>query len=241
MPPPTKKASNGIDPNIKRSRKNSSDSAKQPKKQPSSEASKPKKKRGKYVKKQDSKNDNNATKQNPKASAPRPMKPAAHPQQNQTQTGPKTNSLHSSTKFNDIETLHPMTKKAISEMIPHEYMTEIQAQTFHIASTGKDVLGRARTGAGKTLAFLIPALQTILDGTNPYQNGKMVGIVVISPTRELATQIGNQAKLLIAHHRNLSCMVMYGGTKMNADVNRLNKQLPTILVTTPGTCSRRQN
>jgi ATP-dependent RNA helicase MSS116 len=143
-------------------------------------------------------------------------------------------NLHSSTKFNDIESLHPMTKKAIAEMLPHEYMTDIQAQTYHVATTGKDVLGRARTGTGKTLAFLLPALQCILDGTNAYKNGKMIGIVVISPTRELATQIGDQAQKLIQHHPELSCMVMYGGTNMKRDITRLNKKLPTILVTTPG-------
>lgn len=83
------------------------------------------------------------------------------------------------------------------------------------------------------MAFLIPALERILT-TNEYEKGKNIGILVISPTRELATQIGDQADKLLTYHNGLSCQVMYGGTKMNRDINMLNKRLPTILVATPG-------
>jgi ATP-dependent RNA helicase MSS116 len=141
-------------------------------------------------------------------------------------------NLHSKIKFKDLK-LHPNTMKAITNILKHEYMTDIQSKTFEIASSGTDVLGRARTGTGKTLAFLTPALERVLE-SNDYKAGKNIGVLVISPTRELATQIGEQAEKLLSYHKGLSCQVMFGGTKMTRDVNLLNKRLPTILVATPG-------
>eukprot|EP00957_Ditylum_brightwellii_P120570 9197941-Ditylum_brightwellii.AAC.1 len=82
-------------------------------------------------------------------------------------------------------------------------MTEIQHKTFHAASSGLDVLGRARTGTGKTLAFLVPAVESILRHAD-YDDGSRIGILVLSPTRELAVQIHKQAALLLSAHDNLS-------------------------------------
>ncbi len=163
---------------------------------------------------------------------------------------PSSNNLLSETTFQNIN-LHPSTKKAIANILKHEHMTDIQAKTYAAASSGTDVLGRARTGTGKTLAFLVPALERILqsqpskspngsgsNGTNgSYIRGKNIGILVVSPTRELATQIADQAEKLLTYHNGLHCQVMYGGTKMARDVNLLNnvkKGLPAILVATPG-------
>lgn len=171
----------------------------------------------------------------------RPKKPI--PSSNNTPQDPthssssssKHNSnLHSSSsmKFQDLQ-LHPSTKKAITTVLEHDYMTDIQSRTYIAAASGTDVLGRARTGTGKTLAFLIPALERILSSKD-YNPGKNIGILVVSPTRELATQIGDQAEKLLTFHKKLSCQVMYGGTKMTRDINTLNKCLPTILVATPG-------
>jgi ATP-dependent RNA helicase MSS116 len=112
-------------------------------------------------------------------------------------------------------------------------MTEVQAETFNAAISGQDVLARARTGTGKTLAFLIPTVERIT--RNPiFLPGNSIGCLVIAPTRELAIQIGEEAEKLLAHHTELSVQVMYGGTKIARDMNSLNKRLPTILVTTPG-------
>lgn len=86
---------------------------------------------------------------------------------------------------------------------------------------------------GKTLAFLVPALERLLTKEG-YKVGESVGILIVSPTRELATQIGDQAEKLLTHHNGLKCQVMFGGTKMGRDTNVLNKKLPTILVATPG-------
>ena len=142
-------------------------------------------------------------------------------------------SLLSNLKFKDIVGLNPLTKRALTETLKLTSMTEIQAKTFEIASQGTDVLGRARTGTGKTLAFLIPALESLL-ASNAYTPGKNVGVLIISPTRELATQIGDQATKLVTFHKDLTCQVMFGGTSMGRDLSTLNKRLPTFLVATPG-------
>jgi len=142
-------------------------------------------------------------------------------------------TLLSTMKFSDAPDLHPKSKKAIKEVLKLTHMTEIQSKTYGIAVQGTDVLGRARTGTGKTMAFLMPALECLLK-SKQYQPGKNVGVLIISPTRELASQIGDQAEKLITFHKNLSCQVMYGGTKMGRDVNLLNKRLPSFLVATPG-------
>ena len=77
-------------------------------------------------------------------------------------------------------------------------MTHVQARTIPPLLAGRDVLGAARTGSGKTLAFLIPAIELLSAARFGPRNG--TGVLVLSPTRELAGQIhGVAAELLSAH------------------------------------------
>lgn len=134
--------------------------------------------------------------------------------------------------FSECPQLNPCSKRALVEDMGLSSMTEVQARTFAAAIEGKDILARARTGTGKTLAFLIPTVEQILQ--NPtFLHGKDLACLVIAPTRELAIQIGDEAEKLLSHH-DLSVQVMYGGTKMARDINAMNKRLPAILVATPG-------
>jgi len=152
-------------------------------------------------------------------------------------------TFHTDIRFDDPTTikLDSLLLKGVSDMgLTH--MTEIQSKTFVAASVGNDVLGRARTGTGKTVAFLLPALQRLICDNN--NGGKAaaydpnsVGMLIVSPTRELASQIGEQAKKILKYHApNASVQVMFGGTNMKTDVNRLSgrRGLPTVLVATPG-------
>ena len=138
-----------------------------------------------------------------------------------------------SNRFIDVKNLHDNTKRALTEVVGVTSMTEIQSKTFEAAASGKDVLGRARTGTGKTLAFLVPALERLLQSPH-YQPSKNVGVLIISPTRELATQIGDEAEKLITYHKDLNHQVCFGGTNMKRDVNQFSRRLPSILVATPG-------
>jgi ATP-dependent RNA helicase MSS116 len=141
-------------------------------------------------------------------------------------------SLLSNVQFKDVA-IHANTKKALAQVLKLQSMTEVQSKAFGPAMAGTDILARARTGTGKTLAFLIPALERLFVNQD-YKPGKSVGVLVISPTRELASQIGDQAQKLITFHDGFSCQVMYGGTKMGRDVTALNKRLPSVLIATPG-------
>mmetsp|Transcript_21304 Transcript_21304/g.46228 ORF Transcript_21304/g.46228 Transcript_21304/m.46228 type:complete len:596 (+) Transcript_21304:182-1969(+) len=140
-------------------------------------------------------------------------------------------SFLTSEKFEDRPDLHPATKKALKNVLKVDTLSEIQLKSYDIIASGKDCLGRARTGTGKTLAYLVPALTQLLE--NPPKKNS-VGIVVISPTRELASQIADQAEKLLTFHPDLSAQVVYGGTKVSRDVARFKQQIPTILVATPG-------
>ena len=142
-------------------------------------------------------------------------------------------SLLTNQRFAECKELHSSSKRALVEDMGLQTMTEVQAKTFNAALSGKDVLARARTGTGKTLAFLIPIVERII--SNPiYLPGKSISCLIMAPTRELAIQIGDEAEKLLLHHSDLSVQVMYGGTKMSRDMHALNRRLPSILIATPG-------
>ncbi|GKY93050.1 hypothetical protein MPSEU_000273300 [Mayamaea pseudoterrestris] len=114
-------------------------------------------------------------------------------------------------------------------------MTEIQARTMDPIIKGQDVIARARTGTGKTLAFLIPAVERILKEQQTSSiNSQGVQMLIVSPTRELAEQIHREASLLTQQHASINCQVMYGGVPKSHDVRRLQQQTPSILIATPG-------
>ena len=93
-------------------------------------------------------------------------------------------TLLTTMKFSDAPDLHPKSKKAIKEVLKLTHMTEIQSKTYGIAVQGTDVLGRARTGTGKTMAFLMPALECLLK-SKEYQPGKNVGVLIISDRKSV--------------------------------------------------------
>ena len=143
-------------------------------------------------------------------------------------------TLLTSVEFASRADLHPSTRRAIAETMGLVRMTEIQARTYDAALSGRDVLGRARTGTGKTVAFLLPAIERVLRASSGHVDGSDVGVLVISPTRELATQIGSEAARLLTFHAGKTVQVVYGGTKATRDVSRMNGRVPTVLVATPG-------
>lgn len=146
--------------------------------------------------------------------------------------GEEQQTFATEVKFADRPDLHPNSKRAIADM-GLTAMTEIQDKTFAAGSSGRDVLGRARTGTGKTVAFLLPAIERLLQ-LDTENNAGQIGILVVSPTRELATQIGDQAEQLTKYHKHMSVQVMFGGTNSDRDLKRMAQRMPTILVATPG-------
>jgi len=108
-------------------------------------------------------------------------------------------------------------------------MTEIQTKTWEAASQGQDVIGRSRTGSGKTLAFLLPSIERLLRENKPG-----IRMLIVSPTRELAHQISEAAKLMTSNHSQLNSLVMYGGVPKHRDMQSMARTRPSILTATPG-------
>ncbi len=104
--------------------------------------------------------------------------------------------------------------------------TPIQTEAIPVALQGRDIIGLAETGSGKTAAFAIPIIQALLDKPQP-----LFGLV-LAPTRELATQIGQQFEAL-GSLISLRVSVIVGGLDFVAQQISLAKK-PHIVVATPG-------
>jgi len=128
------------------------------------------------------------------------------------------------TTFQELS-LSPATIKAITGM-GFEEATPIQEQAIPAALQGKDVIGQAQTGTGKTAAFGIPMVETI----DP-RSGDIQGIV-ITPTRELAVQVAEELNR-IGEFRGIHTLPIYGGQDIKRQINGLRRK-PQIIVGTPG-------
>ncbi|EKO3413791.1 ATP-dependent RNA helicase SrmB [Vibrio fluvialis] len=130
--------------------------------------------------------------------------------------------------FADLE-LDPNLLEAIEEM-GFERPTQVQAEAIPQALDGKDVLASAPTGTGKTAAFVIPALQFLQDF--PRKKAGPARILVLTPTRELAMQIAEQAREL-AKYTKLNIFTITGGVQYqeHADILATTQD---IVVATPG-------
>jgi len=106
----------------------------------------------------------------------------------------------------------------------------IQEKSIPSVLEGRDVMGAAQTGTGKTAAFGLPILENLLKKSD--QNNNSIQVLILSPTRELAPQISESINLY-AKHTELSCAVVFGGVNINPQIKRLKKPLD-ILVATPG-------
>jgi ATP-dependent RNA helicase DDX18/HAS1 len=133
------------------------------------------------------------------------------------------------TEFGSLGLSQP-TLNALVQGMGFSKMTEIQAKSIAPAMTGRDILGAAKTGSGKTLAFLIPAIELLHKLSFKPRNG--TGVIVISPTRELALQIFGVAKELFEKHSQTFGIVM-GGANRKAEAEKLAKGV-NFLVATPG-------
>ena len=111
-------------------------------------------------------------------------------------------------------------------------MTPVQAASLPIILRGEDILAKAKTGTGKTLAFLIPAIERVL--LNPSATARsQIPILILSPTRELAAQISAEAMALLSFSPALNVVTVFGGTNINTDKKNMAGSV-AILVATPG-------
>ncbi|ORU92494.1 MAG: RNA helicase [Cycloclasticus sp. symbiont of Bathymodiolus heckerae] len=111
------------------------------------------------------------------------------------------------------------------------HCTPIQEQTLPISLTGKDIAGQAQTGTGKTIAFLLATYHTLLKNKKT-DNKTGVRALMLAPTRELAIQIANDAKI-IGKHTDIKVGLAYGGTDYEKQRTTLEEGVD-ILIGTPG-------
>ena len=123
--------------------------------------------------------------------------------------------------------------RAVADM-GYESMTPIQAQAIPVVLTGKDVMGAAQTGTGKTAAFSLPLLQRLMRHENASASPARhpVRALVLLPTRELADQVAQQIAQY-AKYSKLRSTVVFGGMDMKPQTLELKKGVE-VLVATPG-------
>ncbi len=111
----------------------------------------------------------------------------------------------------------------------YEETTPIQTQAIPPGLAGRDVVGCAQTGTGKTLAFVLPALEHLLQEPNGPRNPRLL---VLEPTRELALQVTDETRQLVAR-TPLQVVAVYGGSSIRAQTSKLRRGVD-IIVATPG-------
>ena len=122
--------------------------------------------------------------------------------------------------------LSPEVMRAL-EQLGYEKPTPIQQASIAPLTEGRDVLGQAQTGAGKTAAFALPLLSRI------DYSAKNVQILVLAPTRELAMQVSEAFKSFGQYVKDFHVLPIYGGQSMGAQLSQLRHN-PQVIVGTPG-------
>jgi len=155
---------------------------------------------------------------------------------NNANVAPKKSTHITSHKFADLN-ISADSRRAMAEVFCYEFMTAVQHETLPlILKDKKDCIAKAKTGTGKTLAFMIPTIEKITASmSNQDKKRSDICCLVISPTRELALQIGNETKKLLTFRQSYlkKVVVCVGGTNRNKDIQLLTGTTP-IVVATPG-------
>ncbi|WP_298504905.1 DEAD/DEAH box helicase [uncultured Maribacter sp.] len=127
--------------------------------------------------------------------------------------------------FDDLKIVTPL-RNAISDM-GFTQPTPIQSKAFPVVLSGKDMIGIAQTGTGKTFAYMLPILQTL-----PYSEDVHPKVLVVVPTRELVLQVVDEIEKF-TKYKNVRTIAVYGGTNINTQKMAV-MQGSDIIVATPG-------
>lgn len=149
------------------------------------------------------------------------------------------------TEFQELATrglVHPNLIRTITSQMRLSTMTDVQTRTINEALSGVDVIAQAKTGTGKTLGFLIPVIQRIIQAepklgekARGYKRAKPDDIraIIISPTRELAEQIAVEAKKVVSN-TSIVVQTAVGGTQKRAMLQKTQREGCHLLIGTPG-------
>lgn len=133
-------------------------------------------------------------------------------------------------KFNDLDLIAPVLQALQEEKYAEP--TSIQEKAIPVIIKGRDVLGSAQTGTGKTAAFAIPIIQHLYQDQRRSSHHRKIKALVITPTRELALQIG-ESFTTYGRHTNLNNTVIFGGVGQGSQTRALRHGVD-VLVATPG-------
>lgn len=128
-------------------------------------------------------------------------------------------------KFEDLNLSNEI-QKAVKDM-GFEEATPIQTQSIPVIMEGRDVLGQAQTGTGKTASFAIPIIENIRS------DSKKIQAAVLCPTRELAIQVAEEFSELLKYIKNVKVIPVYGGQSIERQIKALRSGVQ-IIIATPG-------
>ncbi|KAL3536715.1 hypothetical protein ACH5RR_000081 [Cinchona calisaya] len=144
-----------------------------------------------------------------------------------------SDSYLSETRFDQCF-ISPLSIKALKD-VGYEKMTVVQEATLPVILKGKDVLAKAKTGTGKTVAFLLPSIEVVAKSPpSGDQKRPPILVLVVCPTRELASQAATEANTLLKYHPSIGVQVVIGGTRLALEQKRMQANPCQILVATPG-------
>lgn len=121
--------------------------------------------------------------------------------------------------------LHPNLVESL-QIMKYDKPTPVQAQCIPLAMDGRDIMGSAQTGTGKTAAFAIPLVDSLMN--NPKGSA-----LVLTPTRELGKQVMDIMQQLLGRNSGISTAFLIGGDSMSKQINQIRKN-PRLVVGTPG-------
>ena len=135
-------------------------------------------------------------------------------------------------KFAELSLAHPI-RQAVADK-GYETATPIQAKTIPLTLEGRDVLGIAQTGTGKTAAFALPILHRLHSALpkDPRKRSKLPAALILAPTRELAEQIFESFREYGSHLR-IKCVAIYGGVGFRPQTQALHSGVD-VVIATPG-------
>ena len=133
-----------------------------------------------------------------------------------------------SKNFKELGLIEPILMALFEEGYTHP--TPIQEQSIPIVLEGKDLLGCAQTGTGKTAAFTLPIIQLL--SAKPIEKRKRIKSLIVTPTRELAIQIADSFNAY-GRHTALTCTVIFGGVGQGPQVTALKTGVD-VVIATPG-------
>ncbi|KAJ1851086.1 hypothetical protein LPJ73_003166, partial [Coemansia sp. RSA 2703] len=139
--------------------------------------------------------------------------------------------------FESYTNVHENTKKAIARIMKFKTASKVQDQIISRLPIEGDIMVKAKTGTGKTAAFLVPAIESLVreyeKDPERGQKGRSVGCLIISPTRELAKQIAAEAEKLVKFY-GWNVQTLVGGESSRGQLRNLDYRRSDIVIGTPG-------